>query len=66
VDKILDTAGQKGTGKWTVIASLDLGMPLTMISEAVFARTLSALKDDRIAVSFHSLTFDQLIILHLI
>ena len=42
VDKILDTAGQKGTGKWTSVASLDLGIPLTLISEAVFARCLSA------------------------
>lgn len=47
VEKILDKAGQKGTGKWTVVSSLDLGAPLTMISEAVFARTLSSLKDQR-------------------
>ena len=47
VDKILDTAGQKGTGKWTVISALDLGMPLTLIGEAVFARCLSALKEER-------------------
>lgn len=47
VDKILDVAGQKGTGKWTVINALDLGMPLTLISEAVFARCLSALKTER-------------------
>lgn len=52
LDKILDVAGQKGTGKWTVINALDLGMPLTLISEAVFARCLSALKDERIAASF--------------
>ncbi|HEY7864893.1 MAG TPA: decarboxylating NADP(+)-dependent phosphogluconate dehydrogenase [Psychromonas sp.] len=49
VDKILDTAGQKGTGKWTGINALDLGIPLTLISEAVFARCLSALKDQRVA-----------------
>lgn len=51
VEKILDVAGQKGTGKWTVINSLDLGMPLTLISEAVFARCLSALKDERVIAS---------------
>lgn len=51
VDKILDVAGQKGTGKWTVINSLELGVPLTLISEAVFARFLSALKDERGEVS---------------
>lgn len=51
VEKILDVAGQKGTGKWTVINSLDLGMPLTLIGEAVFARCLSALKEDRVAAS---------------
>jgi len=51
VDLILDTAGQKGTGKWTGIAALDLGMPLTLIGEAVFARCLSALKDERVAAS---------------
>lgn len=47
VDKILDVAGQKGTGKWTVINALDLGMPLTLIGEAVFARCLSSLKKER-------------------
>lgn len=47
VDKILDVAGQKGTGKWTVINALDLGMPLTLIGEAVFARCLSAIKEER-------------------
>jgi len=47
VDKILDAAGQKGTGKWTVIAALDVGVPLTLIGEAVLARSLSALKDER-------------------
>lgn len=51
VDKILDVAGQKGTGKWTVINALDLGMPLTLIGEAVFARCLSALKDERVEAS---------------
>jgi len=51
VEKILDTAGQKGTGKWTSVASLDLGVPLTMISEAVFARCLSAAKEERVAAS---------------
>ncbi len=51
VDYILDTAGQKGTGKWTVLASLDTGTPLTLIGEAVYARTLSAMKDDRVEAS---------------
>ncbi len=51
VDKILDTAGQKGTGKWTGISALDLGMPLTLIGEAVFARCISALKEERVAAS---------------
>ena len=51
VDKILDTAGQKGTGKWTGIAALDLGQPLTLIGEAVFARCLSSLKDERVKAS---------------
>ena len=51
IDKILDTAGQKGTGKWTAISALDLGMPLTLIGESVFARCLSALKDERVAAS---------------
>ncbi len=51
IDKILDTAGQKGTGKWTAISALDLGMPVTLIGEAVFARCLSALKDERVAAS---------------
>ncbi|HEV2647124.1 MAG TPA: decarboxylating NADP(+)-dependent phosphogluconate dehydrogenase [Acidobacteriaceae bacterium] len=48
IDKILDAAGQKGTGKWTAISALDLGMPLTLIGESVFARCLSALKDERV------------------
>ena len=51
VDKILDTAGQKGTGKWTVIDSAQLGQPLTLITEAVFARCVSALKDQRVNAS---------------
>ncbi len=51
VDKILDAAGQKGTGKWASVAALDLGIPLTLISEAVFARCLSALKEERAAAS---------------
>jgi 6-phosphogluconate dehydrogenase len=51
VDKILDTAGQKGTGKWTGIASLDLGVPLTLIGEAVYGRCLSAMKNDRVEAS---------------
>jgi 6-phosphogluconate dehydrogenase len=48
LDLILDAAGQKGTGKWTVSAALDLGVPLTLITEAVFARCLSAQKDERV------------------
>jgi 6-phosphogluconate dehydrogenase len=51
VDKILDTAGQKGTGKWAAVEALDLGIPLTLIAEAVFARCLSALKDERVKAS---------------
>ncbi len=51
VDKILDTAGQKGTGKWTGIAALDEGIPLTLIGEAVFSRCLSAIKEERVAAS---------------
>lgn len=51
VDKILDTAGQKGTGKWTGVVALDLGIPLTLIGEAVFARCLSAIKEERVAAS---------------
>ena len=47
VEKILDTAGQKGTGKWTGINALDLGIPLTLISEAVFARCVSSMKEQR-------------------
>src|SRR5690554_1884584 len=51
VKKILDTAGQKGTGKWTAISALDEGIPLTLIAEAVFSRCLSALKEERVAAS---------------
>jgi len=51
VEYILDTAGQKGTGKWTVLASLDVGAPLTLIGEAVYGRTLSALKEERVEAS---------------
>jgi 6-phosphogluconate dehydrogenase len=51
VDKILDTAGQKGTGKWTVISALDTGQPVTLIGESVFARCLSALKEERVEAS---------------
>jgi len=51
VDKILDTAEQKGTGKWTGISAFDMGIPLTMIVEAVLGRALSALKDERVAAS---------------
>ncbi len=47
VDKILDAAGQKGTGKWMSVSSLDLGIPVTLIAEAVYARCLSAIKDER-------------------
>jgi len=51
VDKVLDTAGQKGTGKWTSTSALDMGIPANAIAEAVFARCLSALKDERVAAS---------------
>ena len=51
LDVIMDTAGQKGTGKWTAIAALDLGMPLTLIGEAVFARCLSSQKKERVHAS---------------
>jgi 6-phosphogluconate dehydrogenase len=51
VEKILDAAEQKGTGKWTGISSLEMGIPLTMVVEAVFARALSSLKDERVAAS---------------
>ncbi|RRD63189.1 decarboxylating NADP(+)-dependent phosphogluconate dehydrogenase [Tannerella forsythia] len=51
IDRILDTAGQKGTGKWTAVVALDEGVPLTLIAEAVFARCLSAQKEERVAAS---------------
>jgi 6-phosphogluconate dehydrogenase len=51
VEKILDSAGQKGTGKWAAISSLDLGQPVTLVAEAVYARILSALKDERTAAA---------------
>jgi len=51
VEKIMDTAGQKGTGRWTAITALNTGTPLTLIVEAVFARSLSALKDERVSAS---------------
>jgi 6-phosphogluconate dehydrogenase len=51
VDVILDTAGQKGTGKWTSKSALDLGIPLSIITESVFSRFLSAMKDERVAAS---------------
>lgn len=51
VEDILDTAGQKGTGKWTGIAALDEGVPLTLIAEAVFSRCLSAMKDERVTAA---------------
>src|SRR5258708_12562369 len=51
VDKIRDAAGQKGTGKWTAMCALDVGQPVTLIGESVFARCLSALKDERVAAA---------------
>src|ERR1041385_6877094 len=51
VDKILDTAGQKGTGKWTVISSQELGIPITLMAEAVSSRCVSAMKDERVAAA---------------
>ncbi|MFO1400334.1 MAG: decarboxylating NADP(+)-dependent phosphogluconate dehydrogenase [Steroidobacteraceae bacterium] len=51
VERILDAAGQKGTGKWTVISSQELGIPITLMAEAVYARCLSALKDERVAAA---------------
>lgn len=51
MEKIRDSAGQKGTGKWTAIAALDYGIPVTLIGEAVFARCLSALQSERIEAS---------------
>ncbi len=51
VEKILDVAGQKGTGKWTAINAFHSGMPVTLIAEAVFARCLSAIKEERVNAS---------------
>ncbi|MEJ7190475.1 NADP-dependent phosphogluconate dehydrogenase, partial [Staphylococcus warneri] len=51
VEKILDTAGQKGTGKWTSINALELGIPLTIITESVFARFISSIKQERVNAS---------------
>ncbi len=51
LDKILDVAGQKGTGKWTVLNAVEMGLPVTLIAESVFARCLSALKDERVQAS---------------
>ncbi|EEF61979.1 decarboxylating NADP(+)-dependent phosphogluconate dehydrogenase [Pedosphaera parvula] len=51
VDNIQDTAGQKGTGKWTVISSMDMGIPITLIAEAVYSRSVSALKEERVAAA---------------
>jgi 6-phosphogluconate dehydrogenase len=51
LEKILDSAGQKGTGKWTAINALDLGMPVTLIAEAVLSRCLSSIKDERTRAS---------------
>lgn len=51
LEKILDSAGQKGTGKWTAINALDLGMPVTLIAEAVLSRCLSSLKEERTTAS---------------
>lgn len=51
VEKILDTAGQKGTGKWTSINALELGIPLTIITESVFARFISSIKEERVNAS---------------
>ena len=51
LEKILDSAGQKGTGKWTAINALDLGMPVTLIAEAVLARCLSSIKEERTRAS---------------
>ncbi len=53
VDKILVTAGQKGTGKWTVMSSQDLGIPITLIAEAVYGRCVSALKEERVQAAKH-------------
>lgn len=53
LERIRDTAGQKGTGKWTAVAALNYGVPVTLIGEAVFSRCLSALKDERVVASKH-------------
>ncbi len=53
VEKIRDSAGQKGTGKWTAISALEYGMPVTLIGESVFARCLSSIKDERVRASQH-------------
>jgi 6-phosphogluconate dehydrogenase len=59
VDLILDTAGQKGTGKWTSTAALDLGIPAMTIAEAVFARAISAIKEERVAASKQLPSFEN-------
>ncbi|KAI9604054.1 hypothetical protein H4Q26_003664 [Puccinia striiformis f. sp. tritici PST-130] len=59
VTKILDKAGQKGTGKWTAINALDLGMPVTLIGEAVFARCLSGIKEERVKASKQADSYAQ-------
>jgi 6-phosphogluconate dehydrogenase len=63
LEKILDVAGQKGTGKWTVVNALEMGIPLTLIAESVFSRFLSSLKDERVAASkilkAHPLSFKE-------
>ena len=51
IDNILDTAGQKGTGKWTAVSAMEMGIPLTLISEAVLSRFLSSLKAERVEAS---------------
>jgi 6-phosphogluconate dehydrogenase len=51
VEKIIDTAGQKGTGKWTSINALELGIPLTIITESVFASFISSIKEERVNAS---------------
>ncbi len=53
MEKILDTAGQKGTGRWASESALQLGIPLTLVTEAVFARSLSAMKEERVEASKH-------------
>src|SRR5699024_12652855 len=60
VDKILDRAGNKGTGKWSSQSALELGVPQSLITESVYARYISALKDERVAASkvLHGPSFD--------